>query len=286
MTRSPADRVGEPAERIVLVGGHESRDGADLASLITADRSMVAAGTGRGLTQSVESALDAGESVTVLPMTFGRDPVLVAETAKALHWIRKRRTGRILLAPQFGTTDHLIALLRGAGIRLQRQRPGAALVIAADASDNFNDAELHRVAHLVRADSSVPEVTVALLRPGRDTLGDIADRLSRLGHTVSGVAPAGFAAATELPAADGHAMTWCGPLMRDNAVRRVIAERVMAAHHAHRHGDDGIAAALGADHEHGYAHSHDDVAGHGHGHGHSHPTPAGKDRHGLSQTAV
>lgn len=280
--------MSDPAERIVLVGGHESSEGAQLQRLVTTDRAWVATPTGRRLAHAVESALDAGQSVTVVPMTLGRDPILIAETARELRWIRQTRPGRILLAPPFGTTDHLIAHLRSAANRLMRLSPGAALVIAADASDNFNDAELHRVAHLVRAESSIPEVTVALLGPGHLALEDIAHRLERLGYERSGVVHAGFAAAAHVPDSEPHSMLWCGPLIRDNAIRRIVTERIAAAQHAAEHGDDGIDPALGADHDHGYAHSHDDVAGsaHGHGHGHPHSTTAGKDRHGFSQTAV
>lgn len=291
MTQSPVDRVPVLAERVVLVGGHESSQAAGLARFRDAAADWVTTPAGRPLASTVESALAAGQSVTVVPMTFGRDPVLIADTAKTLRWIRDRQGGQILLTAPFGGTDHLIAHLRAAVIRLQRVSPGAALVIAANASDNFNDAELHRVAHLVRAESSAPEVTVALLRPGRDTLRDTADRLRRLGYEHSGVVPAGLHESMHPPQTDGHSMIWCGPLMRDNAVARIIAERVAGAHHAWAHGHDGIDPALDADHDHGYAHSHNDVAdhdhGHGHGHGHSHrPSSAGKERHGFSQTAV
>lgn len=275
------------AERVVLVGGHESSEAVGLQRLVAQGSAWAVTPTGRGLASAVESALAAGQSVTVVPMTFGRDPVLIADTAKTLRWIRDRQGGQILLTAPFGSTDHLIAHLRAAVIRLQRVSPGAALVIAADASDNFNDAELHRVAHLVRAESSVPEVAVALLRPGQETLRDTADRLHRLGYERSGVVPAGFDATMELPEHRQHSMTWCGPLMGDKAIARIVAERVAAARHAWAHGDDGIDPALGADHDHGYAHSHNDVADHGHGHGHSHHrSSAGKDRHGFSQTAV
>ncbi|KYH42897.1 hypothetical protein AZH51_00530 [Branchiibius sp. NY16-3462-2] len=283
---------------MVLVGGHESDAGEALHRLIGADPAWSATTTGRSLASTVESALSAGESVTVVPMTFGRDPVLVADTAKTLQWIRDRRGGTLRLAAPFGTTDHLIAHLRSAAIRLQRRAPGSALVIAARSSDSFNNAELHRCAYLVGAESTTPEVAVALLGPGRPSLADSADRLQRLGFASSGVAPAGFQADLDLPAdTPGHSMLWCGPLLGDAAARRIIAERVATAQHDWQHGRDGIDPALSADHEHGYAHSHGDATdghghghshatGHGHGHSHHHPTPAGKERHGLPQTAV
>ncbi|PWJ27484.1 hypothetical protein ATK17_3686 [Branchiibius hedensis] len=282
------------AERVVLVGGHESDDGAALDRLTRSEPTWTATTTGRPLASAVETALSAGESVTVVPMTFGRDPVLVADTAKTLAWIRDRRGGPLRLTAPFGTTDHLIAHLRSAAIRLQRRAPGSALVIAARSSDSFNNAELHRCAYLVGAESTTPEIAVAL-GTGTPSLAATAERLRRLGFGASGVVPAGFQTDLDLPpGTPAHAMSWCGPLIGDAAARRIITERVASARHDWQHGTDGIDSALNADHDHGYAHSHGDTAPghghthtHGHGHGHSHhPTPAGKERHGLPQTAV
>lgn len=281
MTRSP--------ERVVLVGGHESDDGTALHRFTRSDLPWEVTTTGRSLAQAVETALGAAESVTVLPMTFGRDPVLVADTARTLQWIRRRRGGTLRLAAPFGTTDHLIALLRSAAIRLQRRAAGSALVIAAASSDSFNNAELHRCAYLVGAESTTPEVTVALTDGHHPTLADTAERMGRLGYASSGVVPAGFEADLELPdSTPEHTMLWCGPLINAAAARRIITERVADAEHAWQHGRDGIDPALGADHDHGYAHSHNDAGPeHGHGHGHSHQlTSAGKEPHGFPQTAV
>lgn len=280
------------AERIVLVGGHESSDGAGLQRLVDVDHPWLIAAPGRSLASAVEAAVTAGQSVTVVPMTFGLDPTLIAETAKTLRWIRERggAGAGITLAQPFGTTDHLIAHLRGAAVRLQRVAAGAALVIAAAHSDNFNDAEVHRVAHLVRVESATPEVAVALQRPGHDPLPEVAERLGRLGYARSGVIPAGFNEITDLPPTDHHSMIPCGRLMTTGAIQRIVAERVAAAHHAAQHGHDGIDPALNADHDHGYAHSHNDAGtehGHTHSHAHSHhASTAGKGRHGFSQTAV
>lgn len=294
------------AERIVLVGGHESSDGTGLQRLVDVDHPWLTAAPGRSLASAVETALAAGQGVTVVPMTFGLDPTLIAETAKTLRWIRERGGAGvgggvgITLAQPFGTTDHLIAHLRGAAVRLQRVAAGAALVITAAHSDNFNDAEVHRVAHLVRVESATPEVAVALQRPCHDPLPEVAERLRRLGYARSGVIAAGFNEITELlptdhhstdhHSTDQHSMIPCGRLMTTGAIQRIVAERVAVAQHAAQHGHDGIDPALNADHDHGYAHSHNDAGtehGHTHSHAHSHhASTAGKGRHGFSQTAV
>lgn len=230
----------------VLVGGHEG--GAAVAP-------------GRQLQHAVEVALAAGGPAVVVPMTFGRDPAMVADAAKTLQWSAQRHPGRIALAAPFGTPDHLVALLRGAA----RQVGDAGLIVTAQASNPFDDAELHRLAHLVRAHGSGIEVEVALLRDDVDVL-TARERQRRLGVARSVVVPAGFGPG---PAVTGVGLSAHGPLLGDAAIARVVAARVDEAHHLLAdHHDDGIAAALGADRGHGYAHSHP------HAHDHHHPEDA------------
>ena len=83
----------------VLVGGHEGGD-------------VVA--PGRRLHVAVEATLDEHAVAVVVPMTFGRDPAMVADAARTLQPLSMRQPGRIALAAPFGTADHLVALLRGA----------------------------------------------------------------------------------------------------------------------------------------------------------------------------
>ena len=74
--------------RLVLVGGHESAQGRDLARLLDALPGASVTIAGRPLHNAVTSLLAQGaKRVTVLPMTWGRDPVLVADTARTLDWL-------------------------------------------------------------------------------------------------------------------------------------------------------------------------------------------------------
>jgi len=269
--------VRQDALVTVLVGGHESAHGADLIPLLDVLPGAVITPSGRSLHDAVTRLLadDAGP-VMVLPMTWGRDPVMVAETAKTLRWsAAEGGVGRIALCAEFGTADHLIAWLRRAAADTARQRPGAGLIIAAPASNPFDDAELHRIAHLVRTYGTGIHVEVACIGDN-DDLARAIDRSRLLGTDEVVVVPAGFArtAPAGLPA--DHA-SFFGPLISEQALLDVVRRRVAAARHELSHGRDGIAAGLVADHGHGYAHSHgfeDDGSGHHpHHHGHAHETP-------------
>ncbi|MCC2318680.1 sirohydrochlorin chelatase, partial [Cellulomonas chengniuliangii] len=265
--------VSTPQARLVLVGGHESRQGADLERLPALLPGAVVTAPGRPLHDRVRALLgSAGGPVAVLPMTWGRDPVAVADTARTLQWLASGDArGRVVLCEPFGTIDHLVALLRTAAARTAAAQSDAALVIAAPKADPFDDAELHRVAHLVRAHGAGLEVGVACVGADPD-LAAAVGRARLLGADSVVVVPAGFAASSPVPAAlDGA--SFYGPLLSDQAVARIVTERVAAAAHGLEHGRDGIAEGLEADHGHGYAHSHEVVpgsGGHGHPHGHSH----------------
>ena len=113
-------------------------------------------GTGARLHEAVSSALDDDERVVVVPMTFGRDPTMVADTAKTLRWLAAKHRGRLVLAAPFGTADHLVAHLRAAPRAVTDHDPGAAIVVVARTANPFDDAELRRVAHLVRCTARAP----------------------------------------------------------------------------------------------------------------------------------
>lgn len=265
--------VSTPQVRAVLVGGHESRQGADLDRLLAVLPGALVTPPGRLLHDRVRAVLESGAGpVAVLPMTWGRDPVAVADTARTLQWLSAGAArGRLVLCEPFGTIDHLVALLRTAAARTVATQPAAALVVAAPRADPFDDAELHRVAHLVRTHGAGLEVGVACV--GADA--DLARAIGRerlLGADAVVVVPAGFAAVSPRPSAlDGA--SFYGPLLSDRAIARIVGERVAAALHGLGHGRDGIADGLEADHGHGYAHSHEGVpatGGHPHTHGHPH----------------
>ena len=261
-----------PAARVILVGGHESADGADLARFEDPDRLGVSA-PGRVLHNAVSAHLDAGETVVVLPMTFGRNPTMVADAAKTLAWLGPRHPGRLGLAAPFGQPDHLVAWLRTAANRARAVDPDTALLVVAPHSNVFDEAELHRLAYLVAAHGALPDVAVAIADDSA-ALSAHVQRLRLLGARRVAAIPAGFA--ESLPETDAEDL---GPLMSHAAIDRVIRTRVRDALAALAAGHDGIDVGLAADHGHGYAHSHafeesqQAHAGHPHPHPHTHPHP-------------
>ena len=257
-----------PPPSTILVGGHESADGADLVRLEAALGGARAARPGRQFHNLVSEALAGGGAVVVVPMTFGRDPTMVADTAKTLSWLGAKHPGRLALAAPFGTIDHLTARLRTAANAVRADDPDAALVVVADRSNPFDEAELHRVAYLVATHGAADEILPAI---GDDGVAAVLARLRRLGVERSALIPAGFAATSGqdlgTPALSGA--RFAGPLMTDGALVRVVRARIAAALDDLAGGDDGIAAGLDADHGHGYAHSHA-FEGNAHSHSHSH----------------
>ena len=255
------------AAAVVLVGGHESDHGVDLVRFEQA-LGATAVGSGRALADAVGPALDGGGPVVVVPMTFGRDPSMVAEAARTLRWLAPRRPGHLALAAPFGITDHLVAHLRAATRRALERDPGTAVVLVARASNPFDDAELRRVAHLVAVHGAGAEVAVATVEHDAD-VAEAVRRLRLLGAERTTLVPAGFADALDVDVTAWSATTFSGPLVGDAAVARIVAERVATARHDLGHGRDGIDAGLLADHDHGYAHTHAD-------HHHAHAVPAGR----------
>jgi sirohydrochlorin cobaltochelatase len=262
--------VGEPPLiRTILVGGHESAEGADLVRLEAVIQGARAARPGRRFHNAVSEALTAGETVVVVPMTFGRNPTMVADTAKTLKWLGAKHPGRLALAASFGTIDHLTAWLRTAANEAHAEDPDAGMVVVAAKSNPFDEAELHRVAYLVGTHGATEEVFPAIVDAG-GSVAPVIERLRRLGIERSVVVPAGFAATSDEEF--GHAALsgsrFAGALMTDSAIARVVRSRVAAALDELEAGHDGVDAGLNADHGHGYAHSHAFEAG-----GHTHPHP-------------
>jgi len=260
------------APRVVLVGGHESNGGADLAPLErVVPRSTVVAAD-RRLHDVVGAALDAGDTVVAVPVTFGRDPTMVADAAKTLRWLATTRRGALALAAPFGGPDHLVARLRAVVRTVGDRDPGAAIVVAARSSNPFDDAELRRISHLVAVHGAGAEVLAATVAADAE-LATAVERLRRLGFPRAVVVPAGFARTFDVdPAATAFdGTTFHGALHGDASAARIVAERVAAAVHDLDHGWDGIDAGLGADHDHGYAHSHDHAGGGPHPHTHDQP---------------
>jgi hypothetical protein len=257
-----AERSNRP-EALVLVGGHESRDGRALATLaawpeLLGQPPLRVTAAGRPLAAAIgQKAGTQGfrGPVVVVPMTLGRDPRLVSDTARTVRWVaRDRPAGTVALAEPFGTPDHLVSWLRAA---CRKRSPDEAILIAAAAADPFDDAELHRIAALVRIFGTHRLVEVALLTPDDHALQDGVERCRRLGAERVAVVPADF----------GTPAGAAAPLLAPVAVASVISARVaQACRRLVERGEDGVNAALAADHHHGFAHAHD----HSHDqHGHS-----------------
>lgn len=226
---------------------------------------------GRPLHNVVNTLLGTGgeDTVVVVPMTWGRDPGMVADTAKTLSWLGAQAgPGRLAQSADFGTSDHLVAWLRRAATRTGR-RPGVGLVITAPAANPFDDADLYRLGHLVRTHGAGVMVEVACVAEPAD-LALAVRRTRLLGVPDVVIVPAGFARTAPQGLPPAHA-TFFGPLLSERALLEVIAQRVAAAEHELQHGRDGIAAGLLADHGHGYAHSHSfELSAEGHAHSLSH----------------
>lgn len=249
---------------VIAVCGHEAAHGPALRGRLGPGVSIVA--NGRALFRSVAAHLRAAEPVVVVPMTLGREPGLVADTARTLRAVPGAGDGAVLLAEPFGTAQHLVAWLRAAAGRAPAD---AALLLTAPSGDPFEDAELYRAAALVRRYGRHDLVEVAFDGGDPDPAEGVR-RCARLGAERVALLPASFAEA-EIPGAPPVAVRSAGPLVPDPALRRVLDERVSDARGrwAER-GDDGIAAGLTAADHHGHAHTHPPGEGHDHGHGHAH----------------
>lgn len=264
---------------MILVGGHESNHASSLAALsapIAAtltqrdlDCKVLTAGVGRALHNRVATALGKYQRVVVLPMTFGRNPTMIADAAKTLKWLGRDDPTRLCLAQPFASTDLLAAWLRQAANQVVESHPGAALIIAIPKSNPFDEAEMHRLAYLVGTNSRIDRVEVAVADT-QEEMAKYVDELRKLGYTQVAVVPAGFDDCRQL--CKHLNVIYVGPLMSQSAIQRIVGERVVEALHALSHGDAGIEAGLEADHGHGYAHSHafDESQGQSHHHHHHH----------------
>jgi sirohydrochlorin cobaltochelatase len=241
---------------VLLSCGHESVGGTALPELTRPAEVLPA---GRVLSEAVSTALQrAPRPVCVVPMTLGRDPRLVAESARALRWAAAEsgHPHRVALTAPFGTTDHLTAWLRSAALRFERV-PGAVrgLLIAAPTGGPFDDAELFRIARLVRQYGRHQLVEVAFAGGDPDITEGI-ERLTRLGAERVGLISAGFGPVCPETGNASAPVDDAGPLLGSAMISRVVQARVAAALDGLASDEDGIAAGLHAEHGHGYAHSH------------------------------
>lgn len=130
---------------VIAVCGHEAAYGRALDGVVDAGVSIVS--SGRELFRSIAAHGRRNAETVVVPMTLGRDPELVADTARTLRAVPAGERGTTVLAEPFGTSQHLVAWLRAAAGRVPET---SALLVTAPSGDPFEDAELYRIAALVR----------------------------------------------------------------------------------------------------------------------------------------
>jgi sirohydrochlorin cobaltochelatase len=241
---------------VLLSCGHEGAGGAVLAELAPFAEVLPA---GRALGEAVRAALErTTDPVCVVPMTLGRDPRLVAESARALRWAgaESGQPQRVALTAPFATVDHLIGWLRAAALRFQHAPDDVrGLLIAAPTGGPFDDAELFRIARLVRQYGRHQLVEVAIVGGDPDVAAGI-DRLARLGADRVGLISAGFGPIRCESEGSAVPIDDAGALLGPATIAQVVTARVAAALDGAADGDDGIAAGLHAEHGHGHAHSH------------------------------
>ncbi|OIV39434.1 hypothetical protein BIV57_00935 [Mangrovactinospora gilvigrisea] len=251
MTRPPA---------VIAVAGYESAFGEALRGLMPAGVEVAA--RGRELHRLAAGLTGRGQVVCVVPMTLGRDPRLVADTARTLLALPAAQRAGVMLSAPFGTPVHLIGWLRG----LARRTPADhALLVTAPTGGIDEDAELFRISRTVRQYGRHRLVETALAGGDPDPAEGVR-RCRLLGARRVALLPAAFGTA-EAPAgaapADGTVRA-VGPLLGPAGLAGVLRARVAEAVHRREHGIDGLAAGAAADHDHGPAHSHGPDADHDH----------------------
>lgn len=266
--------------RVVAVRGHEAADGEALRDLAGPDVLVVQGG--RELIRTLAGLSDSGEQACVVPMTLGRDPELVADTARTLRALPPVQTAAALLAEPFAGARHLTGWLRAAANRTPRT---SALLVTAPTGGPFDDAELYRIARLVRGYGNHPLVEVAITGGDPDPAEGVR-RCGLLGASQVTLLPAAFDV-PDVPAVAGIAVASAGPAVSRAALARILTERVADARRrwADRR-DDGVTAGLTAADDHGHSHTHPPGEEHHHGpaHPHPHPHPHGAGRALRSST--
>ncbi|WP_063837407.1 hypothetical protein, partial [Streptomyces sp. NRRL WC-3549] len=210
--------------RVVAVYGHEAADGGALRDL--AGPEVLVVPGGRELIRALAGLRRSGQDACVVPMTLGRDPELVADTARTLRALPAAQTSGTLLAEPFGTGRHLVAWLRAVANRTPQ---GPALLVTAPTGGLFDDAELYRIARLVHGYGSHRSVEVAFT--GGDP--DVAEGVRRcglLGDSRVTLLSAAFHL-PEVPRVPGVTVTSAGPTVSRPALARILAERALSLIH-------------------------------------------------------
>ncbi|MEU2875682.1 cobalamin biosynthesis protein CbiX [Streptomyces sp. NPDC007070] len=237
--------------KVVAVGGHESDGGRALRGLLDGlDGSVSSVARGRELFRCVSAARARQEPVCVVPMTLGRDPELVADTARTLLALPSQERAGTVLAGPFGTADHLIGWVRAAAARVAGDK---ALLVTAPSGGPLPDADLFRIARLVRQYGRHRTVEVALIGGEPDPAEGVR-RCRALGEQRVVLLPAAWATPRS---PDPERCEVGGPLLSAAAVAGVLSTRVRDAWERYDGlGDDGLSLGLAAAHTHTHVHSH------------------------------
>lgn len=252
---------GDRDGRVVLLTGPEVTDPdrwrAALPELLP-DRDAVLVSTSAHAADAV-AAGDPARPHVVVPLTSGRHPRTIADSARALRWVRDEAAAQVCLSAPPGDATRTVSALRA---NIGRHVPdGAWALVASTPLDSFADAELFRLARLAATHKATPvEVAFDDRGGGFPTIEEGLRRCRLLGADDIRVLRADL---TLEPKGD-HVALWSPPML--STLLTLAADSALKAL---RSGDDGIDAALDADHGHGYAHSHGDEE-HGHAHGHTH----------------
>ena len=237
---------------VVIVGGHEDGARVVVDPPVGFGPVWCASSARQQLGETLHQALDESDlPVCVVPMTLGRDPGLVADTARTLTSLAHgAAAGRVMLAEPFADATLLTGWLRVAVAGAARQHGGAdlAMLLTANAANRFDDAELFRIAHLVKVQEGGPWVEVAF-RGGEPTIAEGVERCKKLGARRVAAIAADFGSPTVKPI---PGVIDDGPLLTSSTISGMLATRVAGAMLKLSRGDDGIAAGLDADHRHGH----------------------------------
>ncbi|WP_405194712.1 sirohydrochlorin chelatase [Streptomyces anulatus] len=258
---------------VLAVCGHEAARGEELERLL--GPGVTAVSGGRALYRALAARPEG--AAAVVPMTLGREPGLVADAARTVRSLPTRLHRGVVLTEPFGNAEHLAGWLRAAANTVPAS---SALLVSAPSGDPFEDAELFRIARLVRCHGRHRLVEVAFTGGDPDPAEGVR-RCALLGATRVALLTAAFTGVEPPEPPPGVEVVSSGPLLSPAALARVAAARVAAARERLReHGDDGVARALTAADHHGYNHTHPPGSGHSHAPGHRGHEHRHDDHHG------
>ncbi|MEU3838133.1 sirohydrochlorin chelatase [Streptomyces microflavus] len=252
--------MGRP--HIIAACGHEAGYGTALRHLTGPDTTVVT--SGRELYRAL-AARPLQEDVAVVPMTLGRDPELVADAARTVRSLPPGPRRSVAVTEPFGSSGHLVGWLRAKALEVSAE---VALLLTAPSGDPYQDAELFRVAHLVRRNGRHRLVETSLVG-GDPNLAEAVRRCRLLGAGQVVLLTATFLPPPVPSAPAGVSVLDAGPLLSPAALGAVLSARAAKAVQRLRDsGENGLAAALTAAEEHGLSHSHGPGGNHHHHHHH------------------